>query len=84
MSSGFHTAKGYSSESSVRSKGRATGWILKLFLGHTDSVPHGENAAPRAPVWGVQQSHPECDFIGAKKVPDRSTFTSALLPSREV
>ena len=50
----MHTAKGYSSESSVRGKGRATGWILKLFLGLTDSAPHGENQAPSDPGWGMQ------------------------------
>ena len=30
----FQIAKGYSSESSVRGKGRASGWILKLLFEH--------------------------------------------------
>lgn len=83
-SSGFHTDKGYSSESSVRGKGRATGQILKLLLGCTVSAPHGEKLAPRAPEWGVQQSHPENDSVHAKKFPDRLRFPRVLLPGRDV
>ena len=46
----FQSTKGYSSEISVRGKGRAIECILKLL----DSVLHGENQAPCAPVLGMQ------------------------------
>ena len=49
----FPTAKGYSNEISVRGKGRAIRWILKLLPGHTESVPHRKNQAPWAPVLGM-------------------------------
>ena len=78
----FQTAKGYSIGCSVRGKGRAIGWILKLMLGLTPSVPHGENQAPCAPNVGYAASHTECVSIGAKNVPDRLRFTRALLQSK--
>ena len=53
-SSCLQTAKGNSNQSSVRGKGRAIGWILKWFLGCTDSAPHGENQAPCAPVFRMR------------------------------
>lgn len=70
------------SESSLRRKGRATGWILNLLLGHTDLAPHGEKPAPRAPGWGVwQQSHPEYDSVRAKEVPDRLSSLELCCPT---
>ena len=56
----FQTTKGYSSGSSVRGKRRANGWILKLLLGHTVSVPHGENQDPCATIWVSSFTHREC------------------------
>ena len=53
-STSFQTAKVYSNESSVRGKGRAIGWILKLLLGHTALALHRENQAACASILGMQ------------------------------
>ena len=80
----MHTAKGFSSESSVRGKGRATAGLLQRFLGRLESALHGEHQAPRAPGWGLLSEHPEADSVGAHKVYDRGRFLSTLLPSRDM
>ena len=71
---GLHTAKGSSSENSVRRKGRATAGLLQRLLGRPDSAPHGEHQAPRAPGWGLLSGHQEADSVGAQKVYDRGRF----------
>ena len=50
----MHTAKGSSSENSVRGKGSATAGLLQRILGRLESAPHREHQAPRAPGWGFQ------------------------------
>ncbi len=55
---GLHTAKGSSSESSVRGKRRATAGLLQRFLGRPDKAPHGEHQVPRAPGWVLHPHTP--------------------------
>ena len=81
---GLHTAKGSSSESSVRRKRRATAGLLQRFLGRPDKAPHGEHQAPKAPGWVFSPGLPEADSVGAQKLYDRGRFPSTLLPSRDM
>ena len=55
---GLHTAKGSSSESSVRGKRRATAGLLQRFLGRPDKAPQGEHQVPRAPGWVLHPHTP--------------------------
>ena len=81
---GLHTAKGSSSESSVRRKGRAPAGLLQRLLGRPDSAPHGEHQAPRAMVGFCSPENPEADPVGAQQVHDRRRFPSTLLPSTDM
>ena len=79
-----HKAKGSSSTSFVRGKGRETAGLLQWLLGRPDSAPHGEHQAPRARAGICSPAHPEADSVGTQQVYDRRRFPSTLLPSRDM
>ena len=78
----MHTAKGSSSENSVRGKGRATAGLLQRAA---QIQRHTESTRLPGPLAGVfSPAHTEADSLGAQKVYDRRRFPSILLLSRDV
>ena len=81
---GLHTAKGSSSESSVRGKGRASAGLLQRFLGRQTQCLTESTRLP-GPLAGVcSPTHPEADSVGAQQVHDRRRFPSTLLASTDM
>ena len=80
----MHTAKGSSSESSVRGK---RGQQQVSFSGclAAQTQRRTESTRFQGPLAEVcSPAHPEADSVGAQKVYDRGRFPSTLLPSRDM
>ena len=78
----MQTAKGYSNDSSVRSKGRAIEWILRVLLGLILSATQRESCYLCA-VWSMQlHTQTVTPFAPRKFLTDM--FSRALLQSSDV
>jgi len=78
------TAKGSSSESSVRGKGRSGAGLLQRLLG-AKTQRLTKSTRLLGPLAGVcSPAHPEADSVGAQQVHDRRRFPCTLLPSTDM
>ena len=81
---GSHTAKGSSSESSVRGRERQLQGSSRGYLSAQTQRRTERTRLSGRLAWVCSPAHPEADSVGAQPVHDRHRFPSTLLPSRDM